>query len=75
MGSNTAVGMASRKDSIMGKLNSVFAYLKNPAKPFFLIAPTAKSYGQQITSIWQLGLETGSRDPCSLKTQNVMERY
>ena len=42
MGSNSAVGVASRNDSSMGKSNSVFAYLKNPARSFLLIAPTSR---------------------------------
>ena len=42
MGSNSAVGVASRNDSSMGKSNSVFAYLKNPARSFLLIAPTLR---------------------------------
>lgn len=43
MGSNSAVGVASRNDSIIGKSYSTFAYLKNPARSFLLMAPTLKT--------------------------------
>ena len=40
MGSSSAVGVASRNDSIIGRSYSTFAYLKNPARSFLLMAPT-----------------------------------